>query len=199
VLYAGGHKHHFSSLLSVISLETRRKPWTKHLAKKNQEGLLYCSPSMAGFSSFSQRWRLTAEFAKDQITGLYASTNHNSKYDVDSSHVDWQTLIFIFIVFLWQAARTPCIDASPSALLLRLLNTTEEPDARRQHSAEFARRSMEIRMAVQPSSDSKRTSPRSSHCCCRHGDDAHNDVRQALGCRVLLESPPQNKESPLIS
>src|SRR5437660_12656376 len=40
VLYAGGHKHHFSSLLSVISLETRRKPWTKHLAKKNQEGLL---------------------------------------------------------------------------------------------------------------------------------------------------------------
>ena len=40
VLYAGGHKHHFISLLSVISLETRRKPWTKHLAKKNQEGLL---------------------------------------------------------------------------------------------------------------------------------------------------------------
>src|SRR5947209_2325607 len=40
VLYAGGHKHHFSSLLSVISLETRRKPWTKHLAKKIQEGLL---------------------------------------------------------------------------------------------------------------------------------------------------------------
>jgi hypothetical protein len=143
--YAGGHKHHFLSLLSVISLETRRKPWTKHLAKKNQEGLLYCSPSMAGFSSLSQRWRLTGDFAKDQITGLYASTNHNSRYDVDSSHVDWQTLIFIFIVFLWQAARTPCIDALPSALLLRLLNTTEEPDARRQHTAEFARRSMEIR------------------------------------------------------
>src|SRR5437899_4805147 len=126
VLYAGGHKHHFSSLLSVISLETRRKPWTKHLAKKNQEGLLYCSPSMAGFSSFSQRWRLTAEFAKDQITGLYAGTNHNSRYDVDSSHVDWQTLIFIFIVFLWQAARTPCIDALPTALYSSASSTSRK-------------------------------------------------------------------------
>ena len=40
VLYAGGHKHHFISLLSVSSLAARRKPWTKHSAKKDQEGLL---------------------------------------------------------------------------------------------------------------------------------------------------------------
>src|SRR5438552_1811282 len=110
---------------------------------------------MAGFSSFSQRWRLTAEMAKDQITGLYAGTNHDSRYDVVSCHIDCQnhpSLIFILIVSFGRAARIPCIDASPSALLLGLLNPTEEPDARRQHSAEFARRSMEIPMAVQPSS-----------------------------------------------
>src|SRR5437899_9083786 len=40
VLYAGEHKNHFISLLSVSSLAARWKPWTKHLAKKDQEGLL---------------------------------------------------------------------------------------------------------------------------------------------------------------
>ena len=59
------------------------------------------------------------------------------------------SLIFIFIVPFDRAARIPCIDASPFALpLRRLLDPTEEPDARHQHSVEFARRSMEIPLAV---------------------------------------------------
>src|SRR5437660_6508849 len=90
------------------------------------------------------------------------------------------SLIFIFIVSFGRAARIPCIDASPSALLLRLLNPTEEPDACRQHSAEFASGSMEQFSKL---GNSKRTSPRSSRLCIRHGDDAlrfNNDVHQTL-------------------
>src|SRR5437899_702576 len=99
------------------------------------------------------------------------------------------SLIFIFIVSFSRAARIPCIDALPSALLLCLLNPTE-PDARCQHSAEFARRSMEIPMAVQPSSATARERHQGIHTVAvvmaTTHSVANNDVRQTFGRRVLL-------------
>src|SRR5437660_5391803 len=52
VLYARGHKNHFLSLLSVSSLSAQPRALDEALAEKDQEVMLYCPPSMAGFFSF---------------------------------------------------------------------------------------------------------------------------------------------------
>src|SRR5437660_322091 len=90
-----------------------------------------------------------------------------------------------------RAARTPCIDASPSALLLRLLNTTEEPDARCQHSAEFARSSMErfSQARQQQVNVAMEFTPLPSSWRRRSPLPTTTSVKP-LGCSVLLKSPP---------
>ena len=131
---------------------------------------------MAGFSSFSQRWRLRAEIAKDQITSLYAGTNHDSRYEVVSCHVDCQSRPIsnlYFHRFLRQSR--------PHSLHRRVaLRSTSPPP--QPHGG--ARRTPLALSRVRPPFDgdsdgsstklgnSKRTSPRNSHRCCRHGDDA---------------------------
>jgi hypothetical protein len=52
VLYAGGHKNHFLSLLSVSSLAAHPQALDEALAEKDQEVMLYCPPLTAGFFSF---------------------------------------------------------------------------------------------------------------------------------------------------
>ena len=165
--------------------------------------LLYCPPSTAGFFSFLRRWRPTAEIAKDQIASLYASMNCDSRYGVVLfvSIAESVLLIFISIIFLWQScllASTRRPPLSSDILLRRLLDLTEDAASTR---AEFARRSMEIPPAVQPSSATARERRQVVRAVAvvmaMKPSVANKDVRQASGRRVLSESPPQNEESPL--
>ena len=148
---------------------------------------------MAGFSSFSQRWRLRAEIAKDQITSLYAGTNHDSRYEVVSCHVDCQSRP-ISNLYFHRFIR----QSRPYSLHRRVaLHSTSPPPqphggARRTPLAlsRFARRSMEIPMAVQPSSATARERHQGIHTVAvvmaTTHSVANNDVRQTLGRRVLL-------------
>ena len=106
-------------------------------------------------------------------------------------------LIFISIIFLWQSclASTHRPPLSSDILLRRLLDLTEDAASTR---AEFARRSMEIPPAVQPSSRERRQVVRAvAVVMAMKPSVANKDVRQASGRRVLSESRPQNEESPL--
>ena len=140
--------------------------------------LLYCPPSTAGFFSFSRRWRPTAEIAKDQIASLYASMNCDSRYDVVSFVSIAESLFANLYFHHFPLAEPPALLASTrrpplssDILLRRLLDLTER--RHRQHSRR-------VRPPFDGDSaggstklgDSKRTSPRSSRRCRRHGDDA---------------------------
>ena len=120
--------------------------------------LLYCPPSTAGFFSFLRRWRPTAD--DRQGPNREPLRQHEPRFKVRRRFVCFDRrisalLIFISIIFLWQsrlhsshrrvALRSPATFSSAGSSTSR-----KEPDARHQHSAEFARRSMEIPPAVQP-------------------------------------------------
>ena len=161
--------------------------------------LLYCPPSTAGFFSFSRRWRPTAEIAKDQIASLYASMNRDSRYDVVSFVSIAESRVANFYFHHFPLAELPHSSHRRVALRSPATSSAGSSISRksRQHSAEFARRSMEIPMAVQPSSVTareRRQGVRAVAVVMATKHSVANKRRPSnLGRRVLLESPPRTK------
>ena len=159
--------------------------------------LLYCPPLTAGFFSFSRRWRPTATIAKQS---LYASMNHDSRYDVVSFVSIAESLVANLYFHHFPLAEPPALltstrrhPLSSDILLRRLLDLTER-----------ARRTPSALSRVRPPFDGDSPGGSTNSATARERRQgvhavavvmatthsaANNDVRQASGRRVLLDSP----------
>ena len=155
-LYAGGHKHHFLSLLSVSSLTARPQALDEALGGEGSRSAALL-PAIDG--RILQLFATMETNSRDrQGPNREPLRQHELQFKVRRRFVCFDrrisvSLIFISIIFLWQSclASTRRPPLSSDIFLRRLLDLTEIKTHAVSTRAEFARRSMEIPPAVQQS------------------------------------------------